>query len=85
MSNPMVPRDNCVLCVVIQGIPTHATVRRALETKELTIETVLELMRDSIVTGWTLRDMARDPSEAVCEGHAEMIAGVKNGETETEP
>jgi hypothetical protein len=73
---------DCPLCVSVQSIAESALVRDAIEKGELSIETMLTGMRDSMVLGWVLRDMQGGASESkqfirshieLCEEHAAQV------------
>ena len=73
--------SDCRLCVAVQSVAESALVRDALEKKELTFETMLTGMRDSIVLGWTLRGMQSGDGE-LCEEHAAQVAELSAPEEE---
>jgi hypothetical protein len=71
-----VDKNECRLCAATQSIPETDLVKAVLEKRELTLETLMMGMRDSIVLGWGLRGIQPEgmrDQDVLCEEHIEHV------------
>jgi hypothetical protein len=72
--------SDCRLCLGIQSLPASDLVQEVVAKKEMSLETLLTGMRDSMVLGWTLREMAGRREGTLCEEHAAQVKELAFGE-----
>jgi hypothetical protein len=68
--------DDCNICFAMQAVTESDLVKDALEKKELSVEGMLNGIRDGMALGWALRDMKADgriADAALCEAHKELV------------
>jgi hypothetical protein len=81
----MATKEECRLCAAIQSVPQTELVKNAVTNGELSLETLMTGMRDSMLLGWAMRTMQHPhaaDSDTLCDDHLAQVRELTTEDSE---